>query len=222
MISCYEELWPEHPFTFRIPFQDSGIHAVSENREYVQTPGDIKGTILKLLEDIDDEEWVYWCIDDKYPIELKLNRIKAIYQSITHNPHDRISSVLFCRARRMLDPNYLTTEQQTLGDELLLERKAYHQIWIHQFIRVKVLRFIFTSFPDIIERAEVMDDMKDRLKKPVDHKLYVTASNCAVFGESSFKGVITGNCLASLISKGFSIPSWQPSQPSSTSIFGEL
>jgi hypothetical protein len=222
MISCYEKVWPDHPFTFRIPYQNSDRCFLSGSREYIKTPRDIKGTVLKLLEDLRNEDWIYWCIDDKYPIKLIISRIKSIYELIEQGAIGNTSGILFCRARRMMDPNYLTDEHFKVGNELLLERKAYHQIWIHQFVHVGVIRHLFASFPDIIEKAEMMDDMKDRLVKPVAHKLHVTATNYAVFGESTFRGVITGNCLKSMTKMGFSIPTWRNVEPESTIIIGEL
>lgn len=208
MILCYSELWPDHPFVFRIPYQNPERRILSDNREYVLTPIDIKASVLTLLQDIDDEEWVYWCIDDKYPIELEINKIKWIYESILSQDVQEISGILFCRARRMLDPNYLTSSKIMLGKELLLERKAYHQIWIHQFVRAKVLKYLFTSFPDKITKANIMDGFKDSLIKPSTHKLFVSETNYAVFGESTSYGVITENCLQSLQRKGYKIPEW--------------
>jgi len=69
MILQYERLWPDHPFVFRIPYQRArGLD--TKRTTYRQTPEDIKGTVLHLVADLDDEEWIYWCVDDKYPIQL--------------------------------------------------------------------------------------------------------------------------------------------------------
>lgn len=222
MIACYNELWPDHPFIFRIPYQDRAVWPDSAQIEYIPTPREIRRTVLELLEGLNDEEWVYWCIDDKYPVRFLLDRVKLVYRSIADGGPAGISGVLFCRARRMLEPDYLTGERIMLDRENLLERKAYHQIWIHQFLRVNVLRHLFSNFPDVIDRAEIMDELKDKLSKPVSHKLYVTESNMAVFCESTFRGVITGSCLKSLTNKGFPIPAWQAPEPAATAVIGEL
>ncbi len=69
MILQYERSWPDHPFIFQIPYQDArGTDTTKTN--YHKTPEDIKGTVLHLLADVDDEEWIYWCVDDKYPVRL--------------------------------------------------------------------------------------------------------------------------------------------------------
>ncbi len=77
MIFQYGRLWPDHPFRFRIPCQTL-IEPKSANREYRRCNPAFKSTILSLLEDLDDEQLIYWCIDDKYPIKLHLNRIRAL------------------------------------------------------------------------------------------------------------------------------------------------
>lgn len=222
MIACYHELWPDHPFIFRIPYNEENRILPGTNKEFIKTLPDIKSTVLTLLQDLDDEEWIYWCIDDKYPVKLEVDRIKRLYNSILSGLANNMSGILFCRARKMLDPAFLTRQNAMIDGELLLERKAYQQIWIHQFLRVKVIRYMFESFPDNIQKAKLMDDMKDNLLKPSGHHLYVTASNCAVFGESTVNGVITGNCLQSLSDKGFPIPGWQSTRPQPPALIGEL
>jgi len=64
LIVQYERLWPDHPFVFHIPYQELG-GVDSERIKYHTSPADIKGTVLHLLANIDDEEWIYWCVDDK-------------------------------------------------------------------------------------------------------------------------------------------------------------
>jgi hypothetical protein len=222
MIKCYEELWPDHPFTFRIPYQDINRIISSPKREYIKTSPDIKKTVLSLLEDLNDEEWVYWCIDDKYPVNLNLGPIKELYQSVVNGELEQNSSVLFCRARKMLNPDYLTGEKIMIKSQVLLERKAYKQIWIHQFLKVKVIRYLFNNFPDIIENAKVMDPLKEMVQKPASHKLYVTSVNQAIFGESTSKGVITGNCFESMNNHNLDIPSWFKIDHQRITIIGNL
>ena len=208
MIKCYEELWPNHPFIFRIPFQDENRCIIGSNREYVRTSPAIKETVLTLLEDLDDEEWIYWCIDDRYPAFINTKQVSIFIEWIKQGKFSEISGLLFCRAQNMAKNNFLTGESTVIERELLLERKAYYKIWMHQFIQVKVIRTMFKGFPDIIIRAALMDPMKNSLLKPINHKLFVTNSDYAHYEESTIGGVLTVNCLESLKSKGFKIPDW--------------
>ena len=61
LIVQYERFWPDHPFVFHVPYQELG-GVESERIKYFTSPSDIKGTVLHLLADIDDEEWIYWCV----------------------------------------------------------------------------------------------------------------------------------------------------------------
>src|SRR5437016_4718972 len=76
MILKYEQLWPDHPFTFRIPYQELAGPA-NPRHEYIRTPPEIRPTVLQLIAGLDDNEWIYWCVDDKYPIELVLPKIRT-------------------------------------------------------------------------------------------------------------------------------------------------
>src|SRR5438105_1360278 len=69
MIRQYEKVWPNHPFIFHIPYQNLG-GTDTEKRRYVTTPPAIKATVMALIADLDDEEWIYWCMDDRYPIRF--------------------------------------------------------------------------------------------------------------------------------------------------------
>ena len=213
MIARYEALWPDHPFTFRIPYQDRAAVADHPRCEPVAAPPDIQGTVRALLAGLDDDAWVYWCIDDKYPVRLELERIRPIVAAIRAGLPAEVAGVLFCRARRMLEPAFLTDDRRSLGDQSLIGRRAYHQIWVHQFLRVRVLRTLFANFPETLASPRVMDEVIQTLEKPADLGLFVTEKNLAAFGESATRGVLTRNCLASMVRHGFPVPSWQPDRP---------
>src|SRR5436305_13654511 len=90
LIFQYHRLWPDHPFVFHIPYQELGGED-TERIKYRQAPSDIKATVLHLLADIDDEEWVYWSVDDKYTIQLVTNRIASL---ISHSSRSTESTWL--------------------------------------------------------------------------------------------------------------------------------
>jgi hypothetical protein len=162
MIFKYEQVWTQYPFRFRIPYQNVSLND-NQNCEYIECPPDIKSTALTLLSGLEDEEWIYWCIDDKYPITLDVARIRQIASWILEVSPDQCSGVLFCRCRSTLDGKAL--RQEKLSDSFnntYLRRKDYSQIWIHQFLRVKVLRYLFNQFPDEIPTAKAMDDFKKK------------------------------------------------------------
>ena len=99
LILKYERLWPDHPFVFHVPYQE--LRGTDTDRiKYHAAPEDIKGTILHLLADIDDEEWIYWCVDDKYPIQLPTDKVASLISHAMRSPG--IDGLLFCRCRALL------------------------------------------------------------------------------------------------------------------------
>src|SRR6266704_5193779 len=105
LIFQYERLWPDHPFVFRVPYQELG-GLDTERVRYFTSPSGIKATVLHLLADIDDEEWIYWCVDDKYPIQLVTNKIEDLISHAMRSPE--VSGLLFCRCRATLANPKLT------------------------------------------------------------------------------------------------------------------
>lgn len=208
MIFQYDRLWLDHPFVFQVPYQER-VGVDTDRVRYLAAPSDIKGTVLHLLEEIDDEEWIYWCIDDKYPVQLVTGKIASLISNAMRSP--KVDGLLFCKCRATLNSPKLTLYpgkvKNPFGD-IYFERKAWFQIWIHQILRAKVIRYLFTHLPDHIPSAKAMDDLKDDVPKLPEHRLFVTKENFAVFGESTRRGVITQNCYESMIAAGIELPEW--------------
>src|SRR5207244_9909158 len=123
MIYHYDRLWPNHPFVFHIPYQEVG-GTDTKRIKYFPSPPDIKGTVLHLLADIDDEEWIYWCVDDKYPIELPVDKVAGLISHAMRSPH--IDGLLFCRCRATLSSPWFTLhphKTKNLFGDVYLERK---------------------------------------------------------------------------------------------------
>jgi hypothetical protein len=208
LILQYERIWPDHPFHFRIPYQQLR-GPDSEHVKYIESPPEITSTLLRLIEDIEDEEWIYWCSDDKYPIRLMVEKIKELLNYALAT--SEISGLLFCRTRVTLNQpelSLLPHQRITPAGDVLLERKGWYQIWIHQFLKAKVLRSLFSQLPLEIPSAKALDALKDQIPKPDEYRLFVTEQNFAVFGESTKRGVITRNCLESIRRTGIELPDW--------------
>jgi len=208
MIFQYDRLWPGHPFVFHVPYQELG-GTDTERVKFVTSPSDIKRTVLHLLTEIDEEEWIYWCVDDKYPIQLVTDKIGTLISHAMRSPE--VDGLLFCRCRATLTNPKLTLFSRKVKNpfgDIYLERKAWFQIWIHQILRAKVLRHLFTHLPDVIPNAEAMDELKNDVPKLAEHRLFVTKANFAVFGESTRRGVVTQNCYESMVTARIEIPEW--------------
>ena len=226
MMLKYEQVWPDHPFEFRIPYQELGGNNTAR-AEYIHargsTPAEIPDMILDLISDLHDDDWLYWCLDDKYPIQLVIDKIEGLMRFAQSSPD--VSGLLFCRTRFLKDrPDLALSDGRltTPGGEILLERTGWYQIWIHQLLRVKVLRYFFANMPRNITTAKSMDPLKDAMPKPAGFRLFVTEANYAVFGESTHRGRITDNCLASLKETGVAVPEWFQQSNGESIIVGEL
>ena len=208
MILQYERLWPDHPFVFRVPYQLLAAPQ-TPRLEFIRTPPEIRATALKLLEDLDDDEWVYWSIDDKYPVRLIIDKIGELMTDAVRSPD--IAALLFCRRGPVLENPELTLYSERRFNsqgQVYLERKGWHQIWLHQFIKVKVLRYLFTHLPHDLASPKLMDYLKDEIPKPPEYRLLVTEENFAIFGESTTKGAITKNCYESIKRTNIALPKW--------------
>lgn len=213
MIKCYMDLWPDNPFVFRVPYQSE------ETRHYfeslfgdkvvmLKSPSGIVDTIKTILSDFKDDDWIFWCMDDRYPMMLNLDEIKPIYDFIQSPKSKGISALMYVNAPWCwLDKElYKYDFKVTNGEQTYLRRKGYRMIWIHQFMRVKVLRTLFSYFPADMKTAKNMDYIMYRHTVPDDQWLYMLDHNAAVYGESTSRGLITRNCLKSFKDRGIGLP----------------
>jgi hypothetical protein len=214
MIDTYEEVWPDHPFLFRLP-DGTATREVAARRPNVvelvataegEARGRFRAAVLGLLADLDDEAWVYWCIDDKYPIWVDLPVVRCIAGALEAEPIS-VAGLSFARRSSW---KYGDSGRHRLGDLTFHRRTDYKRIWLHKFLRAKVLRRLFEGFPEVISSAKEMDVLHSQCVLPSDHARYEIDLNAAVFGESTHRGLITANCAESLrrhrgIPEGFAV-----------------
>ncbi len=206
MLFCYKSIWPNHPFQFRIPYQTIPYTA-DENVISIQTDKAIKASVLTLIKDLDDEEWIYWCIDDKYPVSLNVAVLDKMVTAISSGKMNNVDGILFChKAGTPESSGVKEVKPQSIEGFHLLPRKKLKPFWIHQFIKVKIIRRVFEQFPDVIPRAKMMDDLLNTMSIPDGCRLWLTADNLAVFGESTNAGKITQNCYDSILKNGLTMP----------------
>jgi hypothetical protein len=212
MIHQYMALWPDNPFTFRVPYQVFP-HALSEKYRskvgLIQTDPNIKSTLLGLIAGIPDEEWIYWCMDDRYPIRMNVAEVAAIHDWVGSCPITTLSGVMFSSFPKMMQVKNIMPERHCIRDasgRKYYRRKTYAMIWMHQFLRAGVLRALFARFPDDISQAKQMDHFKKNWALPAKYKLYMNAKGIATYGESTHRGRMTKNCADSFKNLGMDIP----------------
>jgi hypothetical protein len=213
MLLTYQQLWPDHPFTFRIPYEEDSVFPVDLGSiEPIKSSALIKPKILGLIKDLPDDEWVYWCIDDKFLIEINPEVSSHLVAFVENIDDPSITGIGFCRCRRMCGAPFVSKEAVLTTDLgiQLLRRFDFNQIWLHQLLRVKVLRELFESFPDFdfkpIEMDEFTAQGDNAQKLPVEQSLFVTQQNFMVLGESARGGKLTKTFVKSMKGFGKNVP----------------
>ena len=222
MILTYEKLWKNNPFIFRIPYEKypeflekkypNKVELVEIKNGKIRS---IKETILTLLEDLEDNEWIYWCMDDRYIISLRDRDANDIYQTILEIDDPMICSIRLMRFRRGFKSNYIkqggeiyTKRGLELLEVIYTDSNHLNNPWEHQFVRVKLLRNLFKAFPDDSFKAKEMDSFPHL--KGYGEKCYIPVKNLVVFGESTSRGELTENCVANFKRWGLEIPTEFP------------
>lgn len=204
MIHCYNKLWPDNPFTFHVPYQESKDIS-HQNVKFVKTPKPFKDTVIALLEGLDDDEWVYWCPDEYYPVSLDIQAFKDIYEWL---PTTSISGVLTIRPLKIRKKSSVNKKDFVIDNQgrKYYRRRLYQQVFVHQFIRVKALKKFFSHIPDVLENTSYIDQNKRNWKIPDNHRLYVIYKGIARFGELTRKGDFTINGIRDFEKEGFKLP----------------
>lgn len=213
MMHCYEMLWPDHPFVFHVPYQKYPFNLKEKygNKiKLIKTPSDINSTMNILLNKTDNDEWIYWSMDDRYPVHLNVNQILEICKWIKKSSGLEISGVNFTHMNNIWNSDNLMLKKYVVKDfnkNQYYRIKNFNFIWFHQFIRARILKYLFNNMPDELVYAKQMDHVKDKLYLPKKEKLYVSYNRYAVFGESTNRGKLTLNLVDSMKKHGFKIPS---------------
>lgn len=216
MIFTYQRLWPDNPFVFCVPYNDAYPQALKdkykEKIELIKAPAPIKETMKTLLADISDEEWIWWCMNDRYLVRIKAGKVNDIYNFVLTINDPAIVSISparvkgSCAADRFFikGSKLVTPDGQNLLESIFSKSDKLPELWNHHFIRAGVLRKVFESFPARPFSAKEMDYFPK--KKLIGERMFVSEQNLVIFGESTSRGEITANCAVSLKKYGFKIP----------------
>lgn len=211
MIDRYGTLWPGHPLRFRLP-DGPRARAVADlhpgSVETVPTPdgngtGRIRDAVLGLLSGIEDEQWVYWCIDDKYPVRLDAAAMDRLVDAIERIDDPGVSGLLPVRPRQRVDrARHDPDDRLRVESTWFLRRHGWGRIWLHQFVRAGLLRSLMEPMPEVIPAAKAMDGMIKVRALPAGRTVWTIERGIAVLGESTTAGALTRNCAKSMRERG--------------------
>tara|TARA_B100001175_G_scaffold173947_1_gene147655 strand:- start:25952 stop:26785 length:834 start_codon:yes stop_codon:yes gene_type:complete len=199
-------------FIYRIPYNiDKPTYLKKKYHdldiEFIKTHQQIKKTVLSLIYGLNDEDWIYWCIDDKFPVALKRNKVYEILNFLKKNNNPNFCGITFSRTRYLKHAESIDNSKTltTNSNIKLLKRTSFNrQFWLHQFFRVKIIRKVFDSFPNHDFQAKEMDKYISKIRMNENYEFYVTRKNYVVFCESSRRGIASHSLMRSLKESGIS------------------
>ena len=216
-IQTYENLWKNNFFIYRVSYNEKYPQFMKtkygDKIEFIKTESPIKATVLTLLEDLDDNEWIYWCMDDRYLVRIRDRKAQEIYNLVKTIKDPKICSLLVIASEPYFhntdkfikkDSKLLTQSGLVLYETIYSDGKLIRSPWRPQFVRVKVLRRMFESFPDYNFTAAEMNDFPH--EKLEGEKFYVPEKNLVIVGESTHRGELTENCASSFKKMNLEIP----------------
>ena len=99
MILTYEKLQPSNKLTYRIPWNNKYpqdiVDTFGDKVEPINTPLEFKKTIFGLIEDLDDEEWIFWCSDDTYLVDINEEEATKTLEFVKSLKNSEICGVTF-------------------------------------------------------------------------------------------------------------------------------
>ena len=209
MLAAYDELWPDHSLEFLVPYQSDSRTRPQVRRSrmtFVRTGDSFQETMLGLLKGMGQEDWVYFCVDDKFPTRLNVPPMSQVMRAVLegHDELDEIAGLAFTRARSSLRwPGISITGTQCFGQRAY-QRAEMSNFWFHQLFRVKVLRAYFQSLP-IIQAPKEMDGHGKTLQLGL--RFLTTQRHNLSLAESTTRGRITTGAMRSLNARGIEIES---------------
>ena len=219
VLECYQRLWPENPFIFRVPYNE--IRPLELQKKFkgkielIQTPSPIRGTIETLIEGLDENEWVWWCMDDKYPMEVMKEEMAAIYNLICDTNDPDVWGVMVTRN----DFSDKQTVSSIFGSksEPFLRKKNYKGFFQPHFVRVGILRKY------LVENGQKQEPITSRVGNagflwdaeralyspfPIGKKVFLAKNARLAFGETMTNGALTVNCVNDMEIRNFSPPNF--------------
>ncbi len=213
LVQRYDQLWPSHPFEFLIPYQDAGGVPTSLNDNprcrLVRAAGDIRSSMTALLDGVEDGDWVFWAIDDRYPIQVcEPDRLDQVTRAVMANEAPDIGAVRLLRWKENL-----STETVVLGGvEFRLQQPGDTRgFWIHQFVRAGVLREVFLNedLPMVYSIRVLHAAYRARGRPRMSERILVPSQSLLYFAEPCTSGKLISAARDDLMAAGCMPPDYE-------------
>jgi hypothetical protein len=213
MILTYEKLWPTNQLTYLVPWNNMLTADFSEFNEKVQlvkTAKEFIPTIQNLLAECDENEWIFWSTDDTYLMTIDANSADITHKFVNSINDTDIYGVTFGNIRQVSKHVNKNDSLEFLGLNFIRRTELTNQ-WAHQYWRVKVLKKMFNCITEAPEyQAKQMDYMLGSHNEFWQYcstgKFYTLDHNIATWGESTYRGKLTKNCVSSFNKYQIALP----------------
>jgi hypothetical protein len=168
-----------------------------------------------LLEGINDDEFVYWCGDDRYvDIFRNVPDFLKIYKHLSRHAETPLDAV-----RILTNKHYDLKTNMLVDDVFVFKNKGWvvHGFWNHQFIRRQYLNKIFVenSLPEDYILRDLHIYLEEREHNDENmHRIYDVRRSLFVLGETTYHNLLTINCAEAFVKFGLSIPNIPKSEVS--------
>jgi len=212
VLKTYKKHAPNANLEFLIPINEESTkeHYVSLGFPivFVNTPSDILSTMKNLLARVDDEEWVYWCIDDRYPLSVMDDVFCSLINDIDAGKFDHLRGIKMLWWREQgINSNFEYKDLKFTFQDVEEE----YGFWHHQFIRAKTLKDFFFTYneEDINHIMHINRHHRFNTRSHFISDTVFANKNIVTFAEPLAKTKLTMNGLAALKSYDCVIPPYE-------------
>jgi hypothetical protein len=217
VIKSYLALWRECPFQFLVPRNDeNGPHSeflkTHRNVSIVGTPSSIRGTMSVLLDGLDDEAWIYWCIDDRYPVKIDQVRMQMVLEFIASGGAEHLNAIKLIHWKETADSD---RDDISIGDrtfQFQLPHLAWG-FWHHHFLKAKVLKEVFLASAQqgIADTPLALNAHIHKLPfgSVVENRVFPVGDPIIEFGETLVQGALLANAYEALVRYDCPVPDYK-------------
>ncbi|MCH8502335.1 MAG: hypothetical protein LAT77_10555 [Aliidiomarina sp.] len=208
LIKKYRQLEMADVLSFVVPIngQDSIFSVDAVDIEFIQSDSDILSTMHALLSGFADDDWIFWAIDDRYPLTLDAKSFLEITQYLSTAPAN-INGIKLLHWREKL-----TTDAIKIGETryFLQEVENTFGLWHHHFLRAKVLKSLFLreNSQQLNNITAINEYFCNSVPLSFLEGIYVPERPIATLGEPLYQGKLTLNGKADLIRYDCRVPEY--------------
>jgi hypothetical protein len=209
LVKSYER-FKVNQFEFVVPINDITSRCFFESNQNVicrLSQSDILSSMKTVLDDCEDDEWVYWVIDDRFLTAVDLPVFNKVFDGINAGLFDFANGIKLINWRETL-----TNETAKLLGLTFIKQQptGMFGFWHHQFLRAKVLKHAFfeqnTLAINNIREFNNHHHRQGHLAFLED--IYVCESNIIALEEPLWNGQLTKNGLEYLKRYDCKVPAY--------------